>query len=108
MSAGVYVCGGVQGKLGLARLQAWAWTRPLVTAAVPVSRVRGCCSAVPLLTMLQPEGEAWTQGRGYGEDPWAARVWRARAGLRVRARLVTAFMSAGKKYLFWKNLLVPR
>ena len=100
--------GGVQGKLGLAWLQGWAWIRHLVTAAVSVSRVRGCCSAVPLLTMLQPEGEAWTQGRGHGEDPWAARVWRAHAGLRVRARRVTAFMSAGKKNLFWKNLLVGR
>ena len=65
----MHVGGGVQCKLGIAWLQAWACSRHLVTAAVCVSLVFGCCSVVPLLTILQPEGEAWTEGRGCGEDP---------------------------------------
>ena len=56
--------GEVEGKLGLARLQAWASSRLDVTARRLLFVGRGRCYGVLLLAMLEPEGEIWMRGRG--------------------------------------------
>ena len=55
--------GEVEGKLGLARLQAWASSMLVVRDERLLFVGRGRCSGVLLLAMLEPEGEIWTQGR---------------------------------------------
>ena len=48
------------------------------------------------MAMLEPEGELWMQGRGYGEDPWATRVWRAHRGLSVGMDVLGRARARGK------------
>ena len=100
--------GEVEGKLGLARLQAWASSRLHVTARRLLVVGRGRCWSVLLLAMLDPEGEAWMQGRVHGEDAWATRIWRAHVGLWVRMRRVTGSSDRGKNMTWRKKKVVGR
>ena len=98
--------GEVQGKLRLARLQAWASSRLHVTARRLLFVGRGRCSGVLLLAMLDPEGELWMQGRGYRQESWARSVLRAHVGLWVRVRRVRRARARGKNMTWRKNLVV--